>query len=365
MDRIKRILRAYVRSKKITPYKTLAILAGLCLLLVFGLKVRQSPVEVRELRLSAVDTLSKADWYQRRELIFGTNCPVPEHVPDCKGAIADLDRPWKEPDPRLLLDPFNGTCSRGECEEEQIKAMLHGLSTEYVLEDNRWWEGRTDTVIGKIGPEGVLTTSSKLMPNSSFSAGVHLPDRKCWYLVGRDGLQLYKETDNTRNLIPLPRQIDFSEWIHGITYDTKRDRLILLAPFDADNKTRLYAYYPRTKTWTVLCAIPNCNAHVKGLVYAAEEDTYYALARLYDSKDDGRHTFVYAISPDGFLTKAREISCNLCGSEQWFDAKITLTLHNEYLVVTMLGAAHDPMPPRVCVLQRDNGRFKHMFALDY
>ncbi len=151
----------------------------------------------------------------------------------------------------------------------------------------------------------------------------------------------------------------------GITYDTKRERLVLLAPFDQDNKMRLYEYDPSSKSWAIFCALPNSNCHVKGLVYSPKDDAYYALARLFESKDEGRHTYIYKILPDGLVGQATQLSRNLCGSEQWFKADLSLALHNEYIAVTMLGQNQDPVPPRVYLCRRDNGRFKYMSALGY
>jgi hypothetical protein len=116
------------------------------------------------------------------------------------------------------------------------------------------------------------------------------PDRRQYYGVWHQ--KTYVMDSQARVVsewIPTGAAIPPLSWPMSVTYDTKRDRALLVS-FGGEGF--LYAYNPHDQSWKVVASMQNRD--VKALVYHAPEDALYALATsgqvLYRFTADGAYT---------------------------------------------------------------------------
>ncbi len=249
-----------------------------------------------------------------------------------------------------IEDPFkNSTCV---IVGNNRQDLLKGLHYSFVFEDNKWWESTRATLLLSIGPDG---------PKKNFeipqqcSIGVRVPDKGLWYLACSDGLCQLDEKSGTAKQITLQSGWQFHpSHAFGMTFDSRRDRLVLLSPDSLGHAKSLWSMDVDTGRCAMIGTLPNSAS--RGLVYCNSRDTYMTLVQPVRGDESGESTFIYEITPKGSISKATKLSSNLCSSGQFLGTKPQMTLYENTLVVVLTGAILDPMRPRALFIDAEDGK---------
>ncbi|MBX9669484.1 MAG: hypothetical protein K2X93_17815 [Candidatus Obscuribacterales bacterium] len=251
--------------------------------------------------------------------------------------------------PRETEDPFNGsTCvESGGNREERLQKLLYS----FVFEENRWWESTRKTLLLSISPDG---------PQKNFeipqqcSIGVRVPDKGRWYLACSEGLCQLDEKSGTAKQITLQPDWQFHpSQAFGMTFDSRRNRLVLLSPDSLGHAKNLWSVDVDAGRCAMIGTLPNNAA--RGLVYCSSRDTYLTLVRPVRGDESGESTFIYEITAEGSISKVTKLSSNLCSSGQFLGTTPQMTLHENTLVVVLTGAILDSMLPRALFIDTADG----------
>lgn len=158
------------------------------------------------------------------------------------------------------------------------------------------------------------------------------PARKQHYgLSGHDAheVDLEKQRATKMNLgLDVPRL----SWPKGLTFDTKRDRLLLMGNY-------IYSYAPATRTWSVLAEVGR-GGELRGLVYHDRDDCLYAVGQ---SHGDEARPFLYKFNDKGAVLAGTRlpdvILPGMLGREGIF-GKIQLVAADKYLVLMITPESH-------------------------
>lgn len=98
------------------------------------------------------------------------------------------------------------------------------------------------------------------------------PKQKKYYGLSGHALSLVDFETAKAEKIPESMDVPRLSWPNGITFDTKRDR-VLISTFGGED--HLYSYEPATEKWKVVCSLNNLG--MGGLTYHAASDTLYGI----------------------------------------------------------------------------------------
>jgi hypothetical protein len=168
-------------------------------------------------------------------------------------------------------------------------------------------------------PNGPLTKTLVPIHGAPTQVAVD-PRQPKFYAPGNHAVVTYDEQEKKWQELALTPKIPRISWLHGIAFDTKRNRLVATT---GGGSGYVYAYYPDQQKWEVL-AQTGMGAH--GLVYVPSEDAFYGIGQ------GNRITEVAKFSPDGVRLAVIPLSDPICtdyGIAQmlWADGNLIVVSH--------------------------------------
>jgi hypothetical protein len=151
--------------------------------------------------------------------------------------------------------------------------IVNGVPAEYDLQGNR----------------------VKSLP-TRVAGSIEVPEEEAFYRLTSKGLEKYDAKGKRVAEIPTSLDVPTFSWATGITYDTKRNRVVI-SSFGGEGY--LYAYYPKKDKWEVISSLKNTD--IQRIAYDKETDSYIAVGGHIGSSAQGISLIFF--SPDGERTK--------------------------------------------------------------
>lgn len=220
---------------------------------------------------------------------------------------------------RKLLDVIEAATGRGKV--ESFHGKYQASETPFIIEtvddDVNLRKERLEAIITPAtelpklrfsatlaGKSGEYDLSGKLLKSlHSTVASAITPNGKDFYtLDASSGLKKYDSKGNHIEDIPASIEVPSFSWATGLTYDSKRNRLVISS---FGGKGYIYAYDLESKKWSVLSSF-NDRHEVQRFSYDSVTDTYIGAPWRVAGKNLGLHVF----SPQGEYMKSVEIPIN-------------------------------------------------------
>lgn len=121
-------------------------------------------------------------------------------------------------------------------------------------------------------------------------------------LYGIDSHNVFRVDPAKREAVEMKPPADLPEvgWTCGITFDTKRERLLVVT---LGGVGHLYSYTPKTEKWEVVCDMDNLD--LSGMVYDPGQDRLYGLYGPFGGK---QRPTVGVFNPKGALLSTVELA---------------------------------------------------------
>jgi len=135
---------------------------------------------------------------------------------------------------------------------------------------------------------------NNLVPLNNIFQITYSPTNNKYYGIesGRNLVEIDLNTKQTRQ-IAIPNYNNKRSYLNGITFDTKRNRLLI---YDRSNRGSLYAYSLNTRQWNKI------NLNVNGftsIVYHPEDDSIYAVRANSNQNRDRNYLTLYKFNSNG------------------------------------------------------------------
>lgn len=196
---------------------------------------------------------------------FSGKYGAPEEGFSIQGVSDDVD--LKESRLEDLLAPAD------KVPEATFTGVLNGMPAEYDLRGKR----------------------IKSLP-MRVAGSIEAPEEEAYYRLTSEGLDKYDAKGKLLKEIPASLDVPSFSWATGITYDTKRKRIVV-SSFGGEGY--LYAYYPKNDKWEVIRSLQNTD--IQRIAYDKETDSYIAVGGHIGSSAQG--ISLISFSPDGERTK--------------------------------------------------------------
>lgn len=128
------------------------------------------------------------------------------------------------------------------------------------------------------------------------AGSIEVPEEEAYYRLTSEGLDKYDAKGKLLKEIPASLDVPTFSWATGITYDSKRKRIVV-SSFGGEGY--LYAYYPKTDKWEVIRSLQNTD--IQRIAYDKETDSYIAIGGHLGSSAQGVPLIFF--SPVGERTK--------------------------------------------------------------
>lgn len=156
---------------------------------------------------------------------------------------------------------------------EAARAAAHEIIFEgvYVSGPNQPGYGGTASW-GQFTPNGPFKETLVKLPRHYKHVATD-PDAEAWYGLNRGDVVRFKLNGDRPVALPLPFGLPRLSWPCGLTFDSKRGRLLLSS---LGGEGFLYAYDVAAKNWSVVASMKGVDT--QGLAWSRHDDCLYALS---------------------------------------------------------------------------------------
>lgn len=155
-------------------------------------------------------------------------------------------------------------------------------------------------------------------------------------VFGMGGHEVYELSPSGGATQLTPQGVPELSWTMGMTYDTKRDRLITAT---LGGEGFLYSYQPGSDEWSVLASLNNLD--LTAIAYFPPNDHFYGLSQ---QSRDGRLT-LHEYDSDGQLLGSQPTDLALVAS--FIDRSVQLVAAGDYLALIQYPGSRQFPPPSV------------------
>lgn len=168
---------------------------------------------------------------------------------------------------------------------EKARAAAQEIIFEGVYESGTDQPGHGGTASwGQFTPNGPIKDTLVKLPRN-YKHVVTDPDAEAWYGLDRGDVVRFKLNGDRPVALPLPFGLPRLSWPCGLTFDSKRGRLLLSS---LGGEGFLYAYDVDAKNWSVVASMKGVDT--QGLAWSRHDDCLYALSS--DHGDRSRRSLV-------------------------------------------------------------------------
>jgi hypothetical protein len=117
---------------------------------------------------------------------------------------------------------------------------------------------------------GPIVETTRALPRDAEQIAIDPATEVCYGITNHE---VFRVDAGKKVAIPVKGDVPRMSWLCGVTFDTKRQRLVVAARV----QQQTCAYSPQKDEWEFLSEEPNARVQVQGLAYSVKEDCLYRL----------------------------------------------------------------------------------------
>lgn len=208
---------------------------------------------------------------------------------------------WRTQHLVTRMAPLHAHATAEENENARANAQKIVFEGVYVSgADQRGHGGKASW--GQFTANGPIMDTLVALPHN-YKHVVTDPDSGLWYGLNGGDVVRFKLDGERPVALPIPFGLPRLSWPCGLTFDSKRGRLLLSS---LGGEGFLYAYDVDAESWSVVTSMKG--ADTTGLTWSREEDCLYALS--IDHGDRSKNSLV-KLTADGVLTETVQLGDEL------------------------------------------------------
>lgn len=238
---------------------------------------------------------SKSDWRRYTDFTSKLGAKTGLDVATFQGGyrptrtfvIGPANVSWRHDLLEFRVDSLHETAARYQREQQRIAMQAIRFRAVHAAPSNEPFF-RVQASLAAFTPTGPIATTLQPLPQQVFHVAVDPRDSKLYVISGH---KVASVNDATGKLQPIELDAGLPEisWPCGITFDTKRRRVVLVT---LGGEGFIYGYSPDTSQWSKIASCDNID--MQTISYSSENDVLYAIGC--DHRSGGN---LLTISPGG------------------------------------------------------------------